>query len=148
MKRKFLGIITILLSVICLTGCTTWMAYSYELENGDKIKIQIETNDGYKITSGIPFEILKENKLVSKGSLITIIEYNDYIESIENDTKANVLEKDTREKMSYTLYSYNDKEFNYVIKIDNSNTGVLLSNSISEESAKECFDKLTFSIEK
>lgn len=40
------------------------------------------------------------------------------------------------------MWNYNDSEFNYVVKINGTNTGMLIANNISEESAKECFDRL------
>ena len=41
------------------------------------------------------------------------------------------------------MWNYNDSEFNYVVMINGTNnTGMLIANNISEESAKECFDRL------
>lgn len=44
------------------------------------------------------------------------------------------------------MWNYNDSEFNYVVMINGTNTGMLIANNISEESAKECFDRLEIKV--
>ena len=44
------------------------------------------------------------------------------------------------------MWNYNDSEYNYVIMIEGTNTGVLLGNNVSEKSAKECFNRIEISI--
>ena len=60
-----------------------------------------------------------------------------------NDSNAKIIESTTKNDLEYTFYSYNDSEWNYVIKISDSSTGLLIGNPISEESARECFNRLT-----
>ena len=49
---------------------------------------------------------------------------------------------------NYTFYSYNNSEFNYIIKVNGSNTGIILGNPNSKSEAEECFKRLTFSMDK
>ena len=44
------------------------------------------------------------------------------------------------------MWNYNNSEYNYAILIKNSQTGVLLGNTVSEESAKEVFNRLQISL--
>lgn len=137
-----------LISVFAITGCTTSKSYTFDVSTGDKIKVELQTNDGYDISSNLPFEISKDGNILSQGTFITIDGYNQYVD-IANDTSsgATVLDEGNKNGVTYTFYSYNNEEFNYIIKVDNSNTGVLLGNDVSEQSAKEVFEKLTFSKE-
>ena len=61
-KLAVLGII-----LLVLTGCTTYKAYTFEVKTGNDIKVQLKTNDGYDITSDVPFSIKKDDKTLSSG---------------------------------------------------------------------------------
>ena len=113
------------------------------METGDEIEVKLNTNDGYDITSDLPFSVLKDEETLSQGTFITIDQYKQYISSVNNDSNAKIIESTTKNDLEYTFYSYNDSEWNYVIKISDSSTGLLIGNPISEESARECFNRLT-----
>ena len=129
--------------LLALTGCTTTKSYTFKVETGDEIEVKLNTNDGYDITSDLPFSILKDEETLSQGTFITIDQYNQYISSVNNDSNSKIIESTTKNGLEYTFYSYNDSEWNYVIKVADSSTGLLIGNPISEESAKECFNRLT-----
>lgn len=146
--KKYLKIVCItLFSLFIITGCSTYKSYTYDLETGDKIKIQLNTSNGYDMTSELPFSISKDGEMLSQCTFITFDGYNQYISSISSDSSVKIIDSGNEDEITYIFYSYNDTEFNYIIKIDDSKTGMLLANSISEESAKECFDRLTISKE-
>ena len=148
MKKVFMSLAIIGVMLLTLTGCTKSKSYTFTVETGDKIKIQLNTTDGYDLSSDLPFKISKDGNTLSQGTFITIDGYNQYIEAVNNDSNAKILESKTKDGISYTFYSYNDSEFNYVIKINDSNTGILLGNQNSQEEAEKCFELLTFTLEK
>ena len=145
LKRFFVLAITSML----LVGCTTNKAYTWKVETGDNIKVSLKTNDGYDINSNNPFEISKDEKTVTYGIFVTMDTYNQYKNLIPNDSKSRVIEQDNKNGLEYIFYEYsgNTKEYNYVIKINDSNTGIILTNSTSEEEAKNIFSKLTITKE-
>lgn len=148
MKKVFMSLAIIGVMLLTLTGCTKSKSYTFTVETGDKIKIQLNTTDGYDLSSDLPFKISKDGNTLSQGTFITIDGYNQYIEAINSDFNAKILDSKTKDGISYTFYSYNDSEFNYVIKINDSNTGILLGNPNSQEEAEKCFELLTFTLEK
>ena len=148
MKKVFGTLILFLTLSLVLTGCTTSKSFTYDVQTGDSIKVKLNTSNGYELSSDLPFTISKDSKTLSQGTFITIDGYNQYIDVVNNDSNAKILDSGNTNGISYTFYSYNDSEFNYIIKIDNSKTGILLGNPNSKEEAKEIFDKLTFSLEK
>lgn len=89
----------------------------------------------------------KGDDVLSQGSFVTLDGYNQYLNAAKNDSNAKIIATDNKNGLEYTFYSYDDKEYNYVIKISDSNTGLLLANNVSEESAKECFSRLTITKE-
>ena len=147
MKKLFAIIISIITCMIFATGCTTTKAYTFNVETGDSVKVSLTTNDDYDITSDLPFKISKGDDTLSQGQFITLDGYNQYIDAVNNDTNSKIIETNTKDGLEYTFYSYNDSEYNYIIKISDSNTGLMLANNVSEESAKECFSRLTITKE-
>lgn len=148
MKKVFMSLAIVGVMLLSLTGCTKSKSYTFTVETGDKVKVQLNTTDGYDLSSDLPFTISKDGNTLSQGTFITTDGYNQYIDVVNSDSNARILDSGTKDGISYTFYSYNDSEFNYVIKIDGSNTGILLGNPNSQEGAKKCFELLTFTLEK
>jgi len=147
--KKVIGSLTIVfVLVLFLTGCTTNKSYTFNVETGDKIKVKLNTTDGYDLSSNLPFTISKDGNTLSQGTFITISSYDEYVKAAKTNSSAKVIDESSKDNIEYVFYSYNDSEYNYVIKVKNSNTGILLGNPNSQEEAKKCFELLTFSLEK
>ena len=145
MKKIFMTIAFISIVILSVTGCSTSKSYTFSVETGDNIEIKLDTSNGYDISSDIPFAVSKDDKKLSQGTFITLDGYDSYIAAVTNDSNAKVIDSATKNGLEYTFYSYNNSEYNYIIKIKDSNTALLIGNITSEESAKDCFDKLTIS---
>ena len=130
------------------SGAKTHKAYTFSVDTGDKIRVELETTDGYDLTSDLPFEISKDGSAISQGTFIKAEQFESYAEAVNTDANAKVIEKATKDSNQYIFWSYNDSEFNIVILINESNTGILLGNTISEDSARECFERLMISLDK
>lgn len=141
-----------LLSLLLLTGCTKHKAFTFDVETGDKIKVEMKTNDGYNLTSRVPIDFSKDDKMISKGSFAIEAAYDTYYNSLKSQSDTvKILEEDSNKNIEYFFYEFNDDEkeqieYNYIIRIKNSHTCFVLTNTISKESAKEVFERLTFSI--
>ncbi len=147
MKKKIISLAMIFSVLLMITGCTSNKAYTFTVETGDKIKVELDTTDGYDLSSDLPFTISKDGNTLSQGTFITSSAYNKYVNSAKTDSLAKVIDEGSKDNIDYVFYSYNNSEYNYVIKVKNSNTGILLGNPNSKEEAKTCFDLLTFSLE-
>lgn len=148
MKKALLSLILLCTFMFTLTGCNTAKSYTFDVETGDKIKIELNTTDGYDLSSSLPFTVSKDGSVLSQGTFITLDGYDDYVDRVNNDTNSTILDSGSINGVTYTFYSYNDTEFNYIIKIDNSNTALLLGNPNSQNEAQTIFELLTFSAEK
>lgn len=156
--KKFL-IILVLIFIVAIVGVfvlmavsggvTTEKSYTFNVSTGDVIKVSLNTSEGYDIDSNIPFTISKEGKDISQGTFVTTYGYDHYVDIISNDDAAKILDSGSREDVEYTFYTvYNTNdnlnEYNYIIKVKNSNTGVLLGNTDSQSSAQKIFENLSF----
>ena len=136
--------------LMCLCGCGSgnpYVSYSYSVETGDSIKVKLDTSDGYSLSSELPFTITCNVDTLSQGTFILADAYEQYVTVVEEDDKANLLDSGENDNIKYIFWSYNETEYNYAILIKDSNTGVVLANAVSEESAKECFKRLEFELE-
>lgn len=146
MKKILCSFVLVCALVLTLTGCTTTKSYTFDVETGDSIKVKLNTTDGYDISSDVPFAVFKDGEMLSQGTFITMAGYNQYIDIVNSDTNSKVLDSGTRDGITYTFYSYNDSEYNYIIKVDDSNTGILLGNPNSQVEAETIFNLLSFSV--
>ena len=146
MKKIFKSILLVGIMMLALTGCTTNKSYTYTVETGDKVKITLNTTDGYDLSSDLPFAISKDGNTLSQGTFIQESYYEQYVNAA--NTQGQIIDRVSNDNIEYVFYSYNNSEYNYVIKIKDSNTALLLGNPNSQEEAKKCFELLSFSLEK
>lgn len=155
MKQTILCALSLVCVLAVLAGCNvrTSMAYTFSIDNGDSIKISLDTSDDYKLTSDVPFDITRDGETVSRGVFIHSVAYVEYANVAHNGENVQFLDSGNKDGNEYVFWKYNDAqddenaEYNYAILIKDSHTGIILSNVTSEESAKECFSRLTFSVE-
>lgn len=126
----------ILLICMILTGCESSKKILFKVQTGDNIEITLNTNDNYDISYKSPIEFSKDNNLIAYGIFITIDTYNEYIDSINSDI---IIEKTSNNNIEYIFYK-NDNEYNYIIKIKNSNTGLIITSS--KEEVTELFKRI------
>lgn len=147
---KFLACV---LCVICLlvmiAGCNakTSLTFTYNVDTGDAIRIKLDTTGGYEIATDLPFQISCNGELLSHGTFIQAEAYAQYISAVETDANAKMLDSGIKDGNEYIFWSYDEENFYYAVLITDSNTGIVLGNDISEESAKECFNRLTITVE-
>lgn len=140
MKRVLCLLLAVVMAV-CMAGCST-KEYTYGTEAGDMLNFTFDASDGYDIEFGERFTIAHNKELQTIGEFLSFIEY-DYMRSlVEQDVTAEVEEIETPYEKCF-FWRCGDKEFNIMFVVDNSHTAVLMRNGVSEESAKECFNRLT-----
>ena len=151
MKKNISALLIVLCLIFALSSCgdaKTHKSFTFTVDTGDKISIELITTGGYDISSNLPFEISQNGTTLSQGIFIEAEQYESYVEAVNSDDSAKVIETSTKDSNQYVFWSYNDSEFNIVILVSDSNTGILLGNVVSEESARECFNRLTISLDK
>lgn len=157
---KILSLILVLCSLLCLcTACggndvKTNLTFTYTVETGDKVKIELDTSDGYGFKSELPFSITKENETISQGTFITEDGYAQYKSLIDLGAEQGItiIEPETSQNgLTYIFYQVNGSagtEYNYVVKIDNSKTGLLIGSLKSKADAQDVFNHLAINIVK
>lgn len=141
--------------IFSASGCwyKTTTTYRYDLETGERVYLQVETgteksDKRYELEVGPPIVVLCNGETVSEGVFLSKIGYDEYINAVEYDQRVSNAEFGRKDGNDYLYWEYdanNGTKYNYVIWVEDAEVGVLLHNTISEESAKECFSRLHFS---
>ena len=138
-------VLAFVLMLSTLVGCSSTKAYTFSVTNGDSVKVSLDTANNYDISSSVPFEISCEGVLQSQGTFVDGGSFEQYQSIVESDENAELIDSGEKDGNQYIFWCYNGSEYNFAIRVANSNTGVVIGNLISEESAKECFQRLTIS---
>lgn len=151
MKKAMLCMALAVCMVFMLVGCNSSVGYTFTVDTGDEIKIQLDTTDGYSFDASSPFVISCEDGVLSQGLFIAASDYHEYKELVSDTATvaATVLENGEKDGHEYIMWKFDDgesQEWNYAVLVTE-NTAVLVGNNISEETARACFDRLTFSVE-
>lgn len=149
--RKAVCISLLVGLIMCIfVACNTnsSKAYTFTVDNGDKIKIELNTTDGYDLSSDLPFTISCDGETLTQGSFVFAESYQQYVDVVNADEKAELIDTGIYNGNQYTSWCYNGSEYNYIVLVKNSNTAIVLGNLISKESAKECFNRLVITVEK
>lgn len=159
MKTKLVTmILTAFTATAVLAGCTVTkseMSYTYNVETGDTVKMTLNKMNGYSTTSELPFTVTKEEKDIMHGTFITMEGYDyyqDLIDELEKTDEIEIIvkdgEKDGNTYTSYKVESEAGTEYDYLLKIGDSSTGVLMGSLDSKEEASSCFEAIKFTLEK
>lgn len=150
MKSKRIIIVSIFLIVmaVLLTGCESHSSksYTYDVETGDKIEIKMNTTGGYDMTSKLPIKFSKDDEVISQGAFGKENVYDLYYDKLKSDSDVNLIEEKSKDNIKYFFYEYKGSEYNYIIKIKDSDTCFILGNNVSRKSAQEIFEKLEFEV--
>lgn len=147
--KKIIFLISMVL-VVCMSGCSgskTYKSWVFSVGNGDSIKIELETTNGYDMISELPIKISQDGNVLSQCTFIRAEYYEQYVEVVEQEAASTVIDSGEKDGNTYVFWEYDGSEYNYVIMLGESNTAVLLANNVSKESAQECFNRLVFSVE-
>jgi hypothetical protein len=148
MKKKIVGL---LLVVFLMSGCSfnTTLSYTFNVETGDDIKVELITTDGYDMNKKTPIIFTKDDKEVARATFLFEEAYDQYYEAAQTDPNASMIEEDTKDDTEYFFYMYDEGEtaqYNYFIMINDTKTGVLITGK-DEDKVTECFENLTFTEE-
>ena len=141
--KKILKLSIILGLIFIVAGCGRNKTITYSLDTGDKIKGTIKGS--YELSTSTPFKIYKKEEVVSEGTFVYGGYYKNYVSDIKNDSNNTIIKEGTYHENDYLFYSYKDGETNYytyIINIKDSNTALILENTISKNEATNCFKKL------
>lgn len=147
MYKRIRKLILLIILSFFITGCKNYRSFIYKVESGDRIRIELETSNGYDIDGDLPFTIKKDNEKLCQGTFIDLEDYDKYVKMVNDENINKIITNGNKNGMTYLFYNHNNEEWNYIIKINDSKTAVLIGNVISQDSAEQCFNRLSMNVE-
>lgn len=156
MKKLLKSAVLAVFALIMLCGCTVTKtkesSLTFNVTTGDQIKVTLNRIDGYKMDSKSPFTVSKDDKDIMTGSFVTKDGYEQYYNLVkelnkEDDSATKIIKEGTKDGNSYIMYkviSEDKTEYDFILMIAGSSTGVLLGCLESEDAATSCFEALKF----
>ena len=150
MMKRITSLLLIAIMMCALYGCANGkmtMSWTYAVDTGEKVTVKVLINDGYSISSQVPFAISQNGQILTQGTFIKGEACEQYREAAKTQDGATFLEEGMIGNHQYFAWSFNDSEWNYCIQLKGGKTGILLGNNVSRDSAKEVFSRLEVAIE-
>lgn len=127
------------------TGCgkNSSKLVAFRVNMNDKIPVRLNTEDGFEISSDLPFVVSQDGKALSTGSFLPKNAFEQYRDNAFNNPNCKILQQgSTEDGNMYCMWSCNEKEFHYIISIDGMDYSLHLENTVSRDSAEDCFSHL------
>lgn len=150
MKKKliFPVLSMCLVLMLSLTACQTSKSYSFQIDNGEKIKISLNTTDGYDLLQkeGV-FTIQKDEKDILKGYFLSAEGYEQKVAAVNATKEVEMIE--ATPEGSPTFYCYQLKsaawiETDFLFRVEGAQTGAMIGSLATLEEAKAAFALLEF----
>ena len=150
MKKTVAAMFGVML-IMCmmLTGCTTSKSYTFDVETGDKVKVELDTSNGLKLTQEDgSFSVTKGDEQVVDAMFITADMRTMYVAAVKDEDNAEIV-SDTAEVFSWTLPGEAGVENDRIIAITGTDKTYIIAGSVCEDESlrEEAFKSLTFTAE-
>lgn len=130
-------------AAIMLTSCTSLnKSGTFEVETGDSVKVTVDAKSGYDLSLDVPFVISKDGDQIFSGTFLYQEYYDDYRDAFDAEPSAELVaegEKDGNEYFAFTVGG----ECDYLVKVADSNTAIMLSSTAGADAAQQTFESIT-----
>ncbi|MDO4428320.1 MAG: hypothetical protein Q4B91_02265 [Atopobiaceae bacterium] len=128
----------------------TYESYEMEIGSGDKLELELITNDGWTISDQNSelggFIIKHNNHLVADGGFYSTSKYQELIDQVYSDEKVEKLSLGVTDGHEWQLWKYPNGTYYYSILVKGEKTLILMKSQASEDEIRECFARLTIRV--
>lgn len=144
--KRYVSLWLMFLVVFCLSACHTSKSYTFQIENGEMIKVKLDTSDGYDlIQENGRFAVKKSDETILQGYFLTEDGFTQKEALILSSQEVEI--KQTNEHPKLYVYQYKGEaglETDYLLQVENAKTGVIVGSLYSYEEANSAFEKMSF----
>lgn len=149
MKRFKLLLLSLLL---LLSSCAedNTMTVIFDVDTGDTVTVKLDMSDGYTMDYGETTYFMLDGETVMEFIFIGIEEYNSYLDAIYDVEYFEVVsefEKDGNQCILFYADSGDFWEYDYILRLGNTDTAMLFGSLYPLEVAEDCFSHITISVE-
>lgn len=140
-----------LLLTLALTACRTQMSLTYQIDNGEQIKVELNSSDGHKLSQeeGLP-AVKKDGETVLLCQFLQADGFDTYAAGLATSGDVTIFQASPEEDPAFYFYRYTGggaDEYLFLLRIPGAETGVLCGGTVSKEAAEDAYRHLTFSKE-
>ena len=150
MVKKLLCITALVcLAAITLTSCSgANKSGTFTVETGDSVKVTVDAKNGYDISlDASPFIITKNETQIFSGTFLDQQYFEDYRDAFESSDSAELVDEGNKDGNEYFAFIVGN-ECDYLVKVADSNTAIMLSSTAGTDAAKQAFDSITIQKDK
>lgn len=151
MKKLAALVLSMVLGMSVLTGCSTSISYTYDVGTGDTVKVTLDTSEGLMLENEDDgFSVTEDDETILQGIFIDEDTYDYYVEMVKIADGPENIEEDSANGLTWVFYEFDGQagmESNFIVWIDGSDTGVLIASLAGSRGAKKAFNSLTFTVD-
>lgn len=150
--QRAIKVFGFMMFIFIVSACSTSssQSYTFMVENGDKIKIALDTSDSYSLKQGDGrFEVMKDDEAILQGMFLLKDVYQELL-NIKDIPDVKIIEDKEKDGNVYFFYELKGQagiENNYILWVKDSNTGIAFGSLAKEKQAKAAFERLTITLE-
>jgi len=146
--RKTRALLALLMTVVCLTGCTSYMSYTFKVSTGDEIKVKLDVSEGYELTQKDgQFYVEEDGERLVTGIFTTEEYWDYYTENIPVADGCEIIKEDDlcggNDGLVYTV----EEETNAILHVDGSDTYVMLGSIADSDDVIDVIESLIITVE-
>ena len=146
--RKFSKVLTTVLCamviILALTGCASSMDLT-SVWAEDTVEVTLDDSEGLMLATEV-FDVMEDGAPILRGMLTNVDICETDKNMLEADDTAEIIEEGSANGITWILYNIDDTECRFIVWIDGSETGMILSSVEDPDTAKKAFNSLTFSV--
>ena len=143
MKKTIILVIAFVLMLGCLAGCSYEGATVFKPSTGDKIVIKVEKGEGLAVSGTNNVVIMRDDERVFEGTWYEADAFSEMLQSVElTPEETEFLDSGKHKGNEFFAFTLGDNSWNYVVKIADSNTCLMLQCDISAEVAADTFEHM------
>ena len=155
LARKIAGILAIValmgVAIFALSGCggniQTSKSFTFNVSTGDAVEVELDTSSGLDIQPDqSTFIIYKNDEAITRGIFLDLDAYNEYVEAAQDYPVFKHNRVRGNEGVYYEASDGETKEYNYLMKLADSNTAIALSTRTGEADATEVASLIVFTV--
>lgn len=120
-------------------------ATGFVSDAGYGVTVEFDNTDGYEMTGEMPYTIFSGDRMIGSVSFAENGAFDLYSEAVSEDEASTVLDSGEKDGNKYMFWN-DDMGYNYVIQIGDSDMTIIFYSLGSEDAARNCFDRMTFSM--
>lgn len=146
-KRVLAALLCCILSVL-LTACSTYKTFTFNITNGEQMKVKLTTTKGYDISQKDgSVTVSKDGEDILFGSFLSSQEYEQYVASITSSEGVTILETRPEDAPVYYFFQYDGAggtETTFLFEIEEAETCAVFVSLAPRNEAEEAFKLLEF----